>query len=368
MDPSVTSAPAARDFEVRRGDLRRHRLVESAVPEPGDGEVVLHLDHAALTANNITYGAFGEAMGYWRFFPAEDGWGRVPVWGFADVVASRAEGITDGERVYGYFPMSTHLVVTAGRVTRSGFVDTVAHRAPLPPVYNQYQRIADRASAADEHLHAVLRPLFTTSFLIDDWLDREGRFGANRVVVASASSKTGLALAALLHARGDVEVVGLTSERNAAFVAGVGYYDRAVTYGDVASLDASVPTVLVDMGGDAAVLAEVHGHLADALRHSCQVGATHWQDVRPGVELAGPRPVMFFAPDHVQQRVAEWGSAGFDERVGAAWDVFTASASAWLEIVEHRGPAEVAAAYEAVLDGRLPADRAAVVSLDDRPV
>jgi NADPH:quinone reductase-like Zn-dependent oxidoreductase len=367
MDPSVTPSPAARDFEVRRDDLHRHRTVESSVPEPGEGDVVLHLDHAALTSNNITYGAFGEAMGYWRFFPADHGWGRVPVWGFADVVASRAEGIADGERVYGYFPMSTHLVVGAGRVTRTGFVDTAAHRAPLPPVYNQYQRIADRATAADEHLHAVLRPLFTTSFLIDDWLDEQSLFGARRVVVASASSKTGLALAALLHARGGVEVVGLTSARHTDFVSGVGYYDEVVTYGDVASIDATVPTVLVDMGGDAGVLAEVHGHLADALRHSCQVGATHWRDVRLGVELPGPRPAMFFAPDHVQQRVAEWGGAGFDERVGAAWDSFTASASGWLEIVEHRGPDEVAAAYEAVLDGALPARQAAVISLDDRP-
>lgn len=370
MDPSVTASdghgrPARRDFEVRRGDLHTHRLVEGAVHEPGEGEVVLHLDHAALTANNITYGAFGDAMGYWNFFPTDDGWGRIPVWGFADVVASRADGIADGERVYGYFPMSTHLVVTAGRVTPTGFVDVAAHRAALPPVYNQYQRIADRASAHDEHVHAVLRPLFTTSFLIDDWLADEHAFGARSVVIASASSKTAFALAALLHARGGVEVVGLTSPRNAEFVASLGCYDRVVLYGDVTSLDAGVPTVLVDMGGDAAVLAAVHGHLGDALLHSCQVGATHWQDVRPNPGLPGPTPTLFFAPSHVQRRVADWGGAGFDERVGAAWDVFTAAADGWLTIVEHRGPEAVAAAYEAVLGGSIAASEAAVISLDD---
>jgi hypothetical protein len=108
------------DFEVRRDDLRTHRSLETAAPEPGEGQVLLHIDHAALTSNNITYGAFGDMMGYWNFFPAADaGWGRVPVWGFADVVTSRVEGIADGDRFYGYLPMSTHLVVEPTRVTPS---------------------------------------------------------------------------------------------------------------------------------------------------------------------------------------------------------------------------------------------------------
>ena len=37
----------------------------------------------ALTANNITYAAFGDAMNYWQFFPVpgDDGaaWGCIPV-------------------------------------------------------------------------------------------------------------------------------------------------------------------------------------------------------------------------------------------------------------------------------------------------
>ena len=357
------------DFEVRRNDLREHRLVESPVPEPSGGEVVLHLDHAALTANNITYAAFGDVMGYWNFFPADDGWGRVPVWGFADVVSSRVEGIADGDRVYGYFPMSTHLVVTPGRVTPTGFVDAAAHRAALPPVYNQYLRVPPRASGADlhdEHVRAVLRPLFTTSFLIDDWLTSVDTFGATSVIVASASSKTALALAALLSSQRDgraLEVIGLTSARNADFVREVGYYDRVVVYGDVSSLDAATPTLLVDMGGDGDVLAEVHGHFTDSLVHSCQVGATHWEQVRFGASLPGPAPALFFAPDHVQRRIAEWGGAGFDERVDASWGRFTESAATWLEIVVHRDGEAVAAAFGAVVDGGVPPRQAYIISL-----
>src|SRR5829696_5214098 len=108
-------------FEVRRGDLRTHRIVDEPAPALRDGQVLLHLDQAALTANNVTYAALGEAMGYWRFFPADDGWGRVPVWGFADVETSRLDGVGDGERIYGYFPMASHLVVTPAHTTRSTF-------------------------------------------------------------------------------------------------------------------------------------------------------------------------------------------------------------------------------------------------------
>ncbi len=352
------------DFEVRRTDLRQHRITDEAVPEPVDGQVVLHVDQCALTANNITYGAFGDVMGYWNFFPAEQGWGRVPVWGFADVVTSRVDGIADGERVYGYFPMSTHLVVEGGHVTPTTFIDVSGHRSTLPPVYNQYTRIADRASTHDEQVHSVLRPLFTTSFLIDDWLESVGRFEATSVVIASASSKTGLALAALLSANRGVEVIGLTSARNAAFVRGVGYYDRVVVYGEVSTLDATQPTVLVDMGGDATVLAEVHGHFGDALLHSCQVGATHWEQVSFGATLPGPKPAMFFAPDHVQRRIADWGGAGFAERVDASWNTFVESANTWLELVVHRGPDAVAEAFDAVLEGKVPPHQAFIISLD----
>jgi hypothetical protein len=352
------------DFEVRRTDLRQHRIVDGPPAPLAEGEVLLRIDECALTANNITYAAFGEVMRYWQFFPAADQeWGRIPVWGFADVEQSRAAGIAEGERVYGYFPMSTHLTVTPARVTDRSFVDAVAHRAALPPVYNQYARVTSPETVEAERLRSILRPLFTTSFLIDDWLAEQSMFGAASVVVASASSKTALALAASLQANRSVEVVGLTSARNAEFVASTGYYGRVVVYGEVASLDATVPTVLVDMGGDREVLAEVHHHFGDHLQHSCQVGATHWEQVGAAAGLPGPRPTLFFAPDQIQRRVAEWGAAGYEERVDAAYEAFAASARNWMDVAVYRGPASVADVYLEVLEGRIPPSMAAIIAI-----
>jgi hypothetical protein len=335
-------------LEVRRDDLRATRAV-GAVPAPNPGDVLLRIDRFALTANNVTYAVFGTAMRYWDFFPAaEEGWGRVPAWGFAEVEQSDVAGLTEGQRVYGYFPMGSHLVVTPNRVTANGFIDASPHRAALPAVYNQYE-LVEPDDRDDES--AILRPLFTTSFLIDDWLADEGFFGASRVVLASASSKTALGLAFLLSRRDDdIEVIGLTSSTNSSFVEDVGYYDRTVTYDAITSLGMA-PTCFVDLAGGGTTLAAVHRHLGGELRTSCVVGATHWEESAPTANLPGPPPAFFFAPDRVLKRRADWGGAGFAARVDGAWTSFLASVDGWLRIVERRGADDLVRTWHEVVDG-----------------
>jgi hypothetical protein len=129
----------------------------------------------------------------------------------------------------------------------SGFVDTAAHRATLPAAYNRYRFVdADPAYAADtEELHALLFPLFVLSFLLDDWLATSAFFGAQVVVVSSASSKSALGTGHLLAGRGTVTVIGLTSDRHVDHVTGLGVYDAVTSY-DVVDLLADDPAVFLD--------------------------------------------------------------------------------------------------------------------------
>jgi len=344
----------ALDFVVKRDDLRQcavepGRASDETVLEPG--QVLIRVDRFAFTANNVTYGAVGEMIGYWNFFPAGTGWGRIPVWGFGDVVASRHDALPVGERIYGYLPMSTHVVLQPDQVTPASFVDAAPHRAALPPIYNQYTRCAaDPIYARDREPHiALFRPLFTTAFLLDDFLAEQNAFGARQIVLSSASSKTALGLACLLRTRGGARVVGLTSAGNAAFVDGTGYYDRVVDYDAVASLPAA-PTVFVDFAGNGAVLERVHRRFGELLRHSAQVGVTHWERMAAPADLPGPAPVFFFAPTQLLKRLQEWGPDQFQRRLGAAMQRFLTSSS-WLRIVEHRGPAAVERLYRAMVDG-----------------
>lgn len=349
----------ATDLLIKRSALAETKLASAPPLDLTDGEAALRVDLFSLTANNVTYGAFGDFLKYWQFYPAPEGWGRVPVWGFATVVESRSPSVKAGDRVYGYLPMSTRFKLRPGARRHGGFSDESPHRAGLAPVYNNYVFNAeDPLYAPDtEALQVLFRPLFTTSFLIDDFIADSGYFGAKQVIFSSASAKTSYAAAELLKARGQAKVIGLTSPGNIAFVKKLGFYDKVVPYGDIASLDGSIPTVFVDIAGDAAVRAAVHRTFNDALKYSCAVGATHWDAPRPEEKLPGPQPQMFFAPSVVQKRIADWGGAGFQQRVGEAWRAFLPTAKANTRIVEARGLDSAARVFSDLATGKAsPAD------------
>lgn len=340
----------ATDFLVDKGALRLARFAHAEV-SVGEGQALLRLDRFALTSNNVTYAAIGEQFGYWKFFPAPAPNGRVPVWGFADVVESKCADLPVGERIWGYYPIASHLVVTPVRVNARGFVDGAEHRAGLPPVYNQYERTgADVSYKRDqEGLVALFRPLFVTGFLIDDFLDDNGFFGAQRIMLSSASSKTALGLAKCLKDRGGVEIVGLTSSGNAEFVRKTGYYDRVVAYERLAELPDDKPALLVDMAGDARLIDALAERLGTAFVYNCMVGGTHWE--ARASETKGPPRSLFFAPDRIVKRNKDWGPEGFAKRYADAWSGFTGSTGGWLKIIERNGEASVRDAWLALLDG-----------------
>lgn len=354
------------DFLVKRDELRETRIAESEPPELEPGQALLRVDTFGLTANNVTYAVMGEAMSYWDFFPAEEGWGRVPMWGFAEVERSEAEGVDQGVRLYGYLPPSSHLVVTPTTAAERGFVDGSPHRARLPSAYHRYQVTSgDSFYRPDtEEIQMLLRPLFYTSFLIDDQLADEGLAERGPVVLSSASSKTALAAAFMLAQRRGTQLVGLTSPRSAAFVEGLEIYGRVVTYDAIDSLETE-PATFVDMAGDGDVRRAVHEHYGEALIHSMTVGITHWDKLGAGAgELPGPAPAFFFAPDRVDKRSEDWGAAGLDERVAEAWHPFCEWTGGWLEPIRGRGFEAVREAYLDVLEGRVDPKTAHVLTLE----
>jgi hypothetical protein len=361
-------------FMVQRNDLRNTQWVESPTAALEDGEVQLRIDAFALTSNNITYAALGDAMNYWQFFPTGDpGTGHVPVWGFASVVESRCPGVDVGERFYGYWPIGDDIVLQPDGVHPGGFTDGAEHRRALHPIYNQYVRCsADPGYVADrEAQQALLRPLFATAFLIDDFLADNTYFVADTVVLSSASSKTAYGTAFCLAQRRDtpdaVTVVGLTSPANAEFTRALGCYDEVLCYDDVATALPEVTSVYVDFSGDPAVRGAVHRRLGDRLAYSCLVGATHWDALGGGDELPGPAPVLFFAPDQAGKRIADWGPDEFQEQMAEAWTEFmepvTNAEKPWLTVVSGRGRDAVERSYTALLDGTVPANEGHILSV-----
>ncbi|WP_394848458.1 DUF2855 family protein [Pendulispora brunnea] len=361
----------SKHFIVRRDGWTEHRIVTEERVPLASGTVELEIDRFGLTTNNATYAALGDSFSYWNFFPRrEAGWGCVPVWGFASVSRSEHPDIAIGQRFYGYFPMSTHLVVQPRRVDGSGFLDGAEHRRPLSNVYNQYLlTTADPTYRADtEPQQVILRPLFATSFFLTDFLQAESFFGAEQLVFSSASSKTAYGTAFLLSRQRACELVALTARRNIDFVTRLGIYDRVMAYEELAALPASRKAVYIDFAGSRATRAAVHRHFGDALRHSSAIGATHATELQTkGEPIPGPPPTLFFAPARVKQRAEEWTPAVMHQRVAEAWNAFLVPildpASGWLRIESGRGEEAVKQHYDAIVRGESAPEEGRVVSL-----
>jgi hypothetical protein len=361
----------ATDFVVARNDFQQCELVETRLPDadalPAD-TLLVKVDRFAFTANNITYATLGDQLKYWQLFPAPKGFGIIPVWGFGDVIASKHPGVSVGERLFGYFPMATHLVIEAGDVSKRGLRDAAPHRQGVAPVYNAYARVGGDPAFAGRQgdYQALLRPLFMLSFLVDDFLAENDFFGARSVMLSSASSKTAFGLAYLLHgARKGIRVIGLTSAANAGFVASLGCYDEVVSYDQVTSLPSNAPTAFVDMAGNGELRARLHRHFGDQMKYSGRIGLTHRSSSPDEPELPGARPTWFFAPDQIRKRAKEWGPGGVDTRFSAAWSGFAPKLDGWLEVIEGRGPEAVQQVYLDTLAGRIPPDQGHMLSLTE---
>lgn len=348
-------------IDINPDDIREAAV--AALPDflLGDRQIEVAITSYAMTANNITYAALGKPMGlfgnhqgYWDFFSAADGTGHLPVWGFATVTASNAPDIAIGDEFYGYYPMASRAVLTVGKSGPGGFTDATAHRTTLPPIYNHYQRVTALGEYRTEHrdLWPIFRPLFLTGWLIADQLEDESDYGAQQILVASASSKTAIGLGFVQGQRGpQAAAIGLTSAANVADLARRRIYAAVMAYDDIALLDPDVPSVLVDMAGNGAVTAAVHQHFGDALKASIIVGKSHW-DAAPGAAaLPGPQRQGFFAPARSQKRIADWGAAAFQQRIADAWLAFMAVAPT-LTTPDHRsGSAAALGAYQEMLGG-----------------
>lgn len=330
------------------------------LPEHG---LWLAIEGYALTANNVSYAVLGEQMGYWRFFPAPNGHGCVPVWGHATVLASAHPDIAVGERLYGYLPMASHALLVANRVRPDSLVDASPHRAGLPAVYQHYRRLpAGSAEPEADALEAVLRPLYMTAWLLAALATNDT---GTTLILTSASSKTALATAALLRSRANrPRLIGLTSAGRVTTVQATGLYDTVLAYDAAAGVTAQVEgaAVIYDFAGDAGVRAALHTALAHCLRASWMIGLTHQDASAAPKGLPGPAPQLYFAPSHWQQLATQIGARELEAQMAADWPVLLAQADRWFRIQHAAGAEALARVWAALVAGRVPADQAWVLT------
>lgn len=357
----MTGSPWAIDID--RNMIADAKLVEDAPMPLAAGTVRAAINSYAMTANNITYavfgkpsGLFGNDQGYWDFFTEGDGPGRLPVWGFATITESAADGIAVGDRFYGYYPMASHATLVPGNIGPQGFIDVTPRRTTLPPIYNHYQRIEALGDyrAADHDYWPVFRPLFLTGWLIADQFEDEADYGVEQILIASASSKTAIGLGYSIKQRADKRprTIGLTSKASVETLAAQNIYDHVIAYDDIKTLDASKSSALVDMAGNGAVTRAVHTHFGDQLKASIVVGKSHWDADSEQSALPGPDRQGFFAPGRSQKRIADWGGSVFGQKIASAWLGFMEIAPRLATIDKRSGGEAALSAYQEMLSGK----------------
>lgn len=347
--------PPRVDLRVARDDFRDARLLQSDdVPPLGPDAVRLKVEHWAVTANTVTYALAGERLGYWSLFPAPGGDGRVPAWGFAEVVESRHPEVAVGRRVYGFVPMSTHFTIEAA-LSHGGLSDASPHRAKLPKLYSTY-RFVERRPLEEEGLEALLSATFGTAFLLDDLVAHTDEFRDAQVVLTSASSKTAWATAHQLAARG-VHVVGLTSSQNLEFVRSLPDYSEVLEYAHAAEIPER-RSVVIDFAGRRDLRAAIAQRLGEARLHTATVGATDWAR-SDGVAAGGDeeRTAFFFAPEYAPRVAARVGPRELGAQIDEARGSFANAIAPFFRVEPRRGEDEVRRVWLDAVEGRLTPDR-----------
>lgn len=107
------------------------------------------------------------------------------------------------------------------------------------------------------------------------------------------------------------------------------------------------PAVHLDVAGSAAVTTRLRDALGAGVTREWIVGMAA-QDPAGGAR-PGPRTAVFFAPDRIRERTAEWGRDGFENRLAEAWARFLPTAPDRLEVTD--GPEGLRAAWTDLVTG-----------------
>ncbi|KAH7393903.1 hypothetical protein DE146DRAFT_111175 [Phaeosphaeria sp. MPI-PUGE-AT-0046c] len=268
-----------------RNDYSKHHVVslppknepESSLPPSSISIRPLIL---GLTTNNLTYARFGAFMGWYDIYPLPSSvpppftdtstFGRVPAWGYAEIVASNVPGIDAGMSVYGFLPIGTttetfsvEFATHAGAKMSTQLVVTSAHRQHVWKVYNRYhlcaplaQLVAERDGGIDNlGWDALMQGLFATGYNMNrhafaweedwrihpsgegEWTAEDADLEGSVVVVLNASGKTARGFSHCLRQDRPNEyqpkaIVGVGSEASVGVLRESGLYNKVVTNED----------------------------------------------------------------------------------------------------------------------------------------
>ncbi|PRP79685.1 hypothetical protein PROFUN_12583 [Planoprotostelium fungivorum] len=334
------------------GGLQKPVVVQSTLPAvPPKDHVVIRVSSFAFSTNNITYGQLGETPGflYFEFHPAPETsetspktHGVLPVWGFGTVEASSHPEVKVGEKVYGYFSMSRYMMVPIDRITPNAYFVPRPHLPSQFVPYNTITRCsADPMYRQDKEPETALyRPLFWTSFWMEDWLNYEKYKGADNILVTSASSKTAYCFAYVAKKRNETsenkrQVIGLTSARNVEFTKKLGLYDQVFTYEELNKVKTEGKWVYVDVSGNKELNEKIFEHFNSAgspLAAAIILGMTNIESPKDSAMTQRDKMETFFTPMWLAKRKEFTTLEEIAEMQKKAWSELMNDSVSWLQM------------------------------------
>ena len=288
-------------------------------------------------------------------------WGRMPVWGFAEVaaVALRRRGGRGAAVWLSADQLASHRFARAGERARVRRRRTAPARAAC-----RLQRVpalrADPLYRADrEAEQALLRPLFVTSFLIDD-------SSLTTIASARAACCCRAHRARPLTARRSVcssDVVHRMRSGHRAHVAGQRRNSRKAS--DATTMS-SLMTRWRRCLSTSRRCTSISLAAPRCAARSTITSPTGWPIRAPSAarigtssaarRIAGPATGIVLRAGAVKKRSGDWGRDGLQQRIAAAWHAFMARITdahrPWLTVVRGSGPEAITATYLELLDGK----------------
>ena len=203
----------------------------------------------------------------------------------------------------------------------------------------------------NEDQQMLLWPLYFTSFLIDDFLDDEGFFGAKAAVLSSASSRTSSALAYLLDRAGRDRGgrAHLTAERRVHRVARRLRPRRPLRGARLARSRAGRLRRHVGRRKGPKCRPRPLGRRAQALRR----GRDHPpRGPRRRRGTGRPEAGLLLRARPAAQAHGGLGREGVNERLAETWRQYVDWARGWLRVEHGSGPEDVERIYRELLDGK----------------
>lgn len=366
----------------------------------------------SLTANNKFYLSFGEKapFNFFKCYPVdpkaklvaakekefnEDGghlsdvYVHPVVWGVAKVTSSKVDTVHVGDEYFAMLPMGESVSFEQAHVDDED--NLVIHRPTTNPAYNVFQKIDPTSAVASKEygdFALACSPGILTGFGLYFNLTRYDFYGADTVVVTSASSKVALALAVYLKkesknasTKKKVQVIGYTSPGNKDFCEKTGLYDEVLCYDDLLTENDN-KCVMVDISGQAQAYQRnkscivknlVVGNASDTEDKKGAFGSfTAYETVTLVLTMMGanwlaswlnPVQELYLIMNDAAALKKEWGLEKYNRTVVEYGLTFCKAASAWITVRNCSTEESIEQAFVDVVRGTIPPSETIVLDV-----